>query len=62
MQKKSFEILVQTALVMGGFWTIQKITHYVRITVLNLGFWLSTFWKMYDVPYCLEQASPSNIA
>ena len=31
MQKKFFEILVQAALVMRGFWTIQKTT----ITVLN---------------------------
>ena len=34
IQKFFFEIIVQTALVMGGFWTIQKITPII-ITVLN---------------------------
>ena len=36
MQKKVFEILAQTALLMGGFWTIQKITPKSALLSLNI--------------------------
>ena len=48
MQKKIFGILVQTALIVGQFWTIEKkITLKVRIIVLNYTVVLSLDFKLF---------------
>ena len=51
MQKN--EILVQTASVMGGFWTIQKITPKsasLSLTILYLKLYIAEGWKLFSVP------------
>jgi len=45
MQKKFFEILVQTALTVGLIWTILELTPKSALLSLSILYFLPTFWK-----------------